>query len=233
MNCIDPRFLLIQVGFTSLCIFSISTELGVLLECFLLLGSLSVLRLWKEAVRFCTSFLIIAILYHMGTVFSVPLMIEQLLFVFHKLSPMMGIFMISLRGMSVSQMLAGLLELRCPKMTALAVTVALRFIPTIREELSQIGIAMNTRGIPLSVSSFLTHPLKMIEFVFVPFMMRCVRIADELAVAACTRALENPISRGQRIPLKVAMKDYLYLSTVIVSLCLILLLEKGWLGVNL
>ena len=232
MNRIDPRLLLIQVVITSLCIFSISSEIGVLCECFLLLSCLYFLKLWRDAVRFCTAFLLIAGCYHFGIVYSVPRVLEQILFLLHKLSPMMGVFLISLKGMSVSRLLAGLLGLHCPKPAALAVTVALRFIPTIQEELLQIGIAMNTRGIPIRVSSFFAHPVQMMEFVLVPFMMRCVRIADELAAAACTRAVEDPAPRGFRVPLKAGVKDYLYLTIVILILLQIILWENG-LGVCL
>ena len=45
----------------------------------------------------------------------------------------------------------------------------------------------------------------------VPFMMRCVKIADELAAAAVTRAVENPAPRGMRIPMKIRRRDVVYL----------------------
>ena len=55
------------------------------------------------------------------------------------------------------------------------------------------------------------------EYMLVPFMMRCVKIADELAAAAVTRAIENPAPRGMRIPMKIRFRDIFYLLLVFSS----------------
>lgn len=51
----------------------------------------------------------------------------------------------------------------------------------------------------------------------IPFIMRCIKVADELSAAAVTRAIENPVPRGMRVPLKIRIKDIVYLMMVICS----------------
>lgn len=43
----------------------------------------------------------------------------------------------------------------------------------------------------------------------------CIKVADELSAAAVTRAIENPVPRGMRVPLKIRIKDIVYLMMVI------------------
>lgn len=53
------------------------------------------------------------------------------------------------------------------------------------------------------------------EYMIIPFIMRCIKVADELSAAAVTRAIENPVPRGMRVPLKIRIKDIVYLMMVI------------------
>lgn len=46
------------------------------------------------------------------------------------------------------------------------------------------------------LSAFLKAPVLITEYMFALIVMRCVKVADELAVAAITRAIENPVPRG-------------------------------------
>ena len=50
-----------------------------------------------------------------------------------------------------------------------------------------------------------------------PFMMRGVRVADELSASAVTRAIESPAPRGERIPTKIRPKDIIYLALVLAA----------------
>lgn len=111
----------------------------------------------------------------------------------------------------------GLQKLHCPKSATLALAVALRFIPTIRHELEQIRNGMKTRGVPLNVITFAKAPAMTTEYMIIPFIMRCIKVADELSAAAVTRAIENPVPRGMRVPLKIRIKDIVYLMMVICS----------------
>lgn len=74
---------------------------------------------------------------------------------------------------------------------------------------------MKTRGVPLNVITFAKAPAMTTEYMIIPFIMRCIKVADELSAAAVTRAIENPVPRGMRVPLKIRIKDIVYLMMVI------------------
>jgi energy-coupling factor transport system permease protein len=57
----------------------------------------------------------------------------------------------------------------------------------------------------------------MLEYVFVPLMMRCVRIADELSASAVARGIENPQVHTALLPLKLRLTDAVYLTVLIGS----------------
>lgn len=217
MYRIDPRILILQIIVSGVCIFWIFSPVGMAVEITFLMGFLFYLRLPKEAVRLGLWFCFIVGLYALVSHSGAPQAIERPIFLLRKMSPLIGIILLSLKSMSVSELMVGLQKLRCPKSTSLALAIALRFLPTIRQELSQIKNAMKTRGVPLTFSTFLKAPTLTMEYMLVPFMMRCVKIADELAAAAVTRAIESPTPRGMRIPMKIRGRDVVYLALVVGS----------------
>ncbi len=217
MYRIDPRILIVQIIVSGACIFWIFSPVGMAVETAFLMGFLLYLRRPEEAVRLGLWFCFIVGLYALAIHLGVPQAIERPVFLLRKMSPLIGVILLSLKSMSVSELMAGLQKLRCPKSTSLALAIALRFIPTIRQELSQIKDAMRTRGVPLTLSTFLKAPALTAEYMLVPFMMRCVKVADELAAAAVTRAIENPAPRGMRIPMKIRIRDIFYLLLVVGS----------------
>ena len=179
MSRIDPRVIILQILITAACMFWIASPLGILLEICLLTVCLLYLRLPWQALRLAVYFLIVELLFELTSAYDVPLFFERIFFLLHRLSPMVGIVILSTRSISVSQLVTGMQKLRCPKKMALTVAVALRFLPTIRQELSQIQDALKTRGLPLNPVTFMKAPVLTTEYVLVPFMMRGVRVADE------------------------------------------------------
>lgn len=214
---IDPRMILLQVLITAVCMFWISSPMGIFLEICSLLLFLLYLRLPGQALHLAVYFAVADLLFELTAFYPVPLFIERLCFLLHRLSPMVGIMILSIRSISVSQLVTGMQKLHCPRKMALTVAVALRFIPTISQELSQIRDALKTRGVPLNIVTFVKAPVLTTEYILVPFMMRGVRVADELSASAVTRAIESPAPRGERIPTKIRPKDIVYLSLVLAA----------------
>lgn len=214
---IDPRMILLQVLITAVCMFWISSPMGIFLEICSLLLFLLYLRLPGQALHLAVYFAVADLLFELTAFYPVPLFIERLCFLLHRLSPMVGIMILSIRSISVSQLVTGMQKLHCPRKMALTVAVALRFIPTISQELSQIRDALKTRGVPLNIVTFVKAPVLTTEYILVPFMMRGVRVADELSASAVTRAIESPAPRGERIPTKIRPKDIIYLALVLAA----------------
>lgn len=217
MSRVDSRVIILQILVTAICMFWISSPMGIFCEICSLVLFLFYLRLPGQALRLAIYFIVVDLLFELVSVYQVPLFLERTCFLLHRLSPMVGIVILSTKSISVSQLIAGMQKLRCPKKMALTVAIALRFLPTISQELSQIKDALKTRGVPLSLITFIKAPVLTTEYVFVPFMMRGVRVADELSASAVTRAIENPSPRGERIPMKMKRKDIVYFMVVFMA----------------
>ena len=156
---IDPRMVILQVLITAVCMFWISSPMGIFLEICSLILFLLYLRLPGQALRLAVYFAVVDLLFELTSFYAVPLFIERLCFLLHRLSPMVGIMILSIRSISVSQLVTGMQKLHCPRKMALTVAVALRFIPTISQELTQIRDALKTRGVPLNMITFLRSPV--------------------------------------------------------------------------
>lgn len=210
MHRIDPRIVIIQIALSGICAFWIFKPLAMLCEVIFLMSFLLYLQHPKEALRLGVWFAFLVGLYALLNESNAPQIIVQPVFLLRKLSPLLGVMVLSLKALTVSELFMGLQKLHCPKSATLALAVALRFIPTIRHELEQIRNGMKTRGVPLNVITFAKAPAMTTEYMIIPFIMRCIKVADELSAAAVTRAIENPVPRGMRVPLKIRIKDIVY-----------------------
>lgn len=95
----------------------------------------------------------------------------------------------------VSKFMAALGRMRTPKSILIPLTVMLRYFPAIGEDRRQIKKAMRMRDVTPGFISFLKHPSRTAECIYVPLMMSASRRADELSAAAVTRGIENPSPR--------------------------------------
>lgn len=69
-------------------------------------------------------------------------------------------------------------------------------------------MAMKIRGINFK------NPIKYLEYVSVPLLIISSNIADDIAKAAETKAIENPVAKTRYIPVKVQVIDFVYVLVV-------------------
>ena len=100
---------------------------------------------------------------------------------------MLGAFLI--RTTKVSAFLAAFSRLHLPKGFTIALSVTLRYFPTMAEEWNYIKDALALRGIAVSFTGFLRHPVKIMEYVYVPMLVSAAKISDEITQAAITRGI--------------------------------------------
>lgn len=174
MHRIDPRIVIIQIVLSGICAFWIFKPLAMLCEVIFLMSFLLYLQHPKEALRLGVWFAFLVGLYALLNESNAPQIIVQPVFLLRKLSPLLGVMVLSLKALTVSELFMGLQKLHCPKSATLALAVALRFIPTIRHELEQIRNGMKTRGVPLNVITFAKAPAMTTEYMIIPFIMRCI-----------------------------------------------------------
>lgn len=109
--------------------------------------------------------------------------------------------------------------LRIPKAVSIPIAVMFRFFPSFAEERNNIKMAMKIRGIEIK------NPLKYLEYIAVPLLIISSNIADDIAKAAETKCIANPIKKTRYITVRVHIIDFIYafIMTVIVvggRLCL-------------
>ncbi len=106
---------------------------------------------------------------------------------------------------------------------AMMMTIALRFIPTLLEELDKIVKAQKSRGVDFESGNFFNR-LKNFVPVLVPLFISSFRRADELAMAMEARCYKGGEGRTHFRQLKFQRLDFLVaLMIAIILICAVLL----------
>lgn len=127
----------------------------------------------------------------------------------------------------VGEMAAALQAFRLPRGAVVAVSVALRFFPTMRREFVAVFEAMRVRGVALTPASVVRHPLRCLERVMVPVMSRLSIVADELGNAAMVRGIDAQMRRTSYYALSVQAVDVALLAWFALIALLVVLLKVG------
>lgn len=100
-----------------------------------------------------------------------------------------------IRTTTVSEMVSGLYALRFPKAFVISFTVAMRFFPTAKEEISELRAALALRGLGFTFHNLRTRPTLVFEGFISPILIRASQVAEELSAASITRGLDSPSPR--------------------------------------
>lgn len=109
---------------------------------------------------------------------------------------------------------------------ALMMSIALRFIPILMEELNRIMKAQKARGADFENGS-LMHRVGSLVPVIVPLFVSAIRRADDLAVAMETRCYHGGEGRTKMKPLKMHGRDWAAMTVVIAVFATVILLRTG------
>lgn len=126
---------------------------------------------------------------------------------------------------SVSEFIAAMERMHLSEKIVIPMSVIFRFIPTMKEEYQAISDAMKMRGIRLGGK----HPLLMLEYCLVPFMVSVVKIGDELSAAALTRGLGAPVKRTNICRIGFHAWDLIFIFISLV--CFLLFVFQNQIGV--
>lgn len=123
---------------------------------------------------------------------SLTIMALTLVYIFQRfvILAMLGAYIAETTPATV--LIAAMEKLAMPRQITIPLAVALRFVPTIREEFGYLRDSMKIRNINTSFIGFIFHPVKSIEYFLVPLLIRSYKIADELAASAMVRGIDNP-----------------------------------------
>ncbi|MCM1115596.1 MAG: energy-coupling factor transporter transmembrane protein EcfT [Clostridium sp.] len=107
---------------------------------------------------------------------------------------------------------------------AMTMTIALRFIPTLVEEIDKIMSAQKSRGAEMDSGS-LVHRAKALIPVLIPLFVSAFRRAGDLAYAMECRCYRGGDGRTKMKVMKMAARDYISFAVVIVFMVGIIVLN--------
>lgn len=85
---------------------------------------------------------------------------------------------------SVQRFVGAMKSVRLPRVLFLPLMVFCRFVPEFVDVIRQLRDAVRMRGFSISFGAALLHPLQTLRLTAVPLVVRTLRMADHLAVAA-------------------------------------------------
>ena len=211
---LDPRTKLLILAITSVAVF---LNEGTLIEGaftfipFLLLLQAKHIRLaFKSGAAF-----IILLALPMLLVPHLPVTAGGILYMFavyiRKLIPCFMLGSLLIRTTKVSTFLAAISRLHLPKGFTIALSITLRYFPTMTEEWGFIKDAMSLRGISASPAGLLFHPVRTMDYVYVPMLVSASKISDEITQAAITRGIDHLERRSCLENIRFRMRDALLL----------------------
>jgi energy-coupling factor transport system permease protein len=130
---------------------------------------------------------------------------------------MIGTFLIETTP--VTDIICALETMRLPSQIVIPFAVAVRFMPSIREDFNCLKDSLRVRNISVSVWSFLRHPVQTVEYMLVPILIRSYKISDELAASAMIRGLDSGKTKTLLYPLKFGIQDFITPVILLVFIC--------------
>lgn len=109
------------------------------------------------------------------------------------------------------EIVQGLVQLKIPYDIAFMVSIAIRFLPLLKDEISQTLIAIQLRGIDLKRIRF-GQRLKIYYYIFTPVVAGVLKKAHELSMAMETRAYRAYDKRTSYLVLRMRGVDYLIIT---------------------
>lgn len=104
----------------------------------------------------------------------------------------------------VGSIISSMDKVRLPRGISIPVAVMFLFFPSFKEEKDNIRLAMKIRGISFK------NPVSYMEYVIVPLLVISSNIADDIAKAAETRCIENPVKKTRYIFIRLKVIDFVY-----------------------
>ncbi|RBP97771.1 hypothetical protein CRD60_03985 [Bifidobacterium aemilianum] len=191
--CIYTKFALVVFS-NALLFVTLPDWLNIIICCYL-----CALLALSGKVRSCLKWLLVCAVFALGNAlaFLYPDNIagHYLLFVFAgfgKLLPVVLVGALIMTTTKTSELMVGLRGLHLPRWIIIPTSVLFRFFPTIIHDYRQIRAAMRFRGIAVTAADMLLHPLRTMEYIYIPLLNNASTVANDLTSAALTRGITNP-----------------------------------------
>lgn len=127
-----------------------------------------------------------------------------------------------------SDIIGALDKHKVPRAITIPLTIVIRFIPTIFNEYKNIKDSMALRGINSNILSFVTSPIRSMEYLIVPLVIRSIKISEDLTISALTRGIENDKKRSTLRDHSISKYDFSFLLLYLLFLLIIIIIGKGY-----
>lgn len=114
------------------------------------------------------------------------------------------------------EIIQGLVQWKCPYEIAFMVSVAIRFLPIFKEEMTDMVTAIQLRGIELNRVR-LSQKLMVYKYILMPIIVNSILKAKELSAAMEMRGFRAYEARTSYMILKMQKHDYLIIGICAVS----------------
>lgn len=217
-NPLTKFFVMILLSFTVLHPIPCYFEWAILIGIAILYG---LNHMKKEAIKVLVIFGLLSWIPTMGYLEQLPFLIKVLLsliVVYRMFYLPYTAAVFTIKTSDVGSIISSLDKIKVPKEVSIPMAVIFRFFPSFKEEKFYIKQAMKIRGISFK------NPLAYIEYVSVPLLIISSNIADDIAKAAETKCIENPVLKTRYMSVNRKSIDVIYAGLMLVfviggSLC--------------
>jgi len=128
-----------------------------------------------------------------------------------------------MRGSSSREIIQALVQWKIPYEIAFMVSLAIRFLPILRDEAKDVFTAIQLRGIEVEELS-LYKRFKVYSYLFMPVLSGVIYRARELSTSIESRGFRAYPERTSYIKLRLSLKDYILMITSMLFTLIILIL---------
>ncbi len=220
---LDPRtivFLNIMLSLITTVSSSISANIFIFLVS---LGIVCLFKMYKKAVKYIfIFFLALALPFAIKALSGLPIQflinsVSLIAMGVQKFLPFLMAAMVIFNKVDTKSLVSSLNKMKLPKGIMLGFTVAVRFLPTIKKEMTIITNSMKMRGIEIGTKNIFFHPIQSLEYALVPVLFRATSLADDMTAAALVKGAESPKTSAELFKIKFGIIDYVFaLSSIFV-----------------
>ena len=120
-------------------------------------------------------------------------------------------------------------KLKFPPSIIFTLTITLRYIPTLAREAESIVNALKLRGIRIKGMDLIKKPSYFYRGLIIPLIIRTIKMADEVAIAAESRGFKSNNHRSSLNDVKLGKNDYFFGIGTSIILIFILIIDNTFL----
>lgn len=124
------------------------------------------------------------------------------------LLPLAVSFYLVTKTVTVGAYISAFTAMRLPGVVVIPMAVMFRFVPTMTEEWQAVSQALRLRGLGATGINSILHPMRLLEYLLIPFLLQCSEVVDEMSAAVMARGFDKDRPRTNYLELKLGVLDW-------------------------